>query len=129
MNLEQAIRSRWAADQALNALLPVTRLTVGETSHPVLPYAKLRRGESKPWVRVNTGESFERTEASLDIHCATYDAARSVIDAIGVALEGSVESEGTRFHFVRRSETIRGENDGIYLGLIEFDACACPTVS
>lgn len=127
MDLERMIRSRWSADETLSAILPVERLTVGETSHPVLPFAKLRRRESRPWLRVNTGESFEKIETTIEVRCVSYDATRSVMTAVANALEGVDEGEDSRFTLTREQERIRAEKDGTYVGFVDLIVHSHPT--
>jgi hypothetical protein len=122
MTLEQAIHERWAATDALAALMPAERLTTGRASG-ALPYATLLRQESRPLAATNGGVAVEELSLRLRVWHADHDAGRAVVDAAKTALDGAefYPVEGARLARLRRQgEAAFEHEDGTWRFTVRY---------
>ena len=91
MNLAQAIHTRWAADAALNGLLPVTQVMTGiyVAGEPGSRYATVTLCGGRFEGAANDGSSIDTVTIRIQVHYDHYDAGRSIADALLAAFDRS----------------------------------------
>jgi hypothetical protein len=84
VNLEQTIHTRWEADETLNGLLPVARLTTGPNVPSEWPWAELHPPGGQAGTRTNEGDAVNLVNVQIDIHhdIDHYDAAKTIAEAV-----------------------------------------------
>lgn len=123
MNLEEAIHQRWAADDALIALLPVEKVTTGRSTENSVPYATIQRRGSRTAIRTNTGDALD--EVSLEIHVwhEDHDAGLAITSLVKAAFQRSdfALSGSDRVVQMRRSgDSAVQHADGLWQFSIDF---------
>ncbi len=85
MNILSKIQTLWAADSALNALLPATRLTTGRVApDTILPYATLSGPELRQEGCSNM-TYYDRGRVFIQIWSQTYAQGRAIQDRVCAA--------------------------------------------
>jgi hypothetical protein len=123
VTLEQAIHERWAASQALAALLPADRVTTGRSSRGAVPYVTLLRERSRTALRTNAGDTLEEVTLRMNVWHEDYDAARAIVDQIRVAFDCShfELAGGSRVLRMRRTgDWALQHGDGLWQLTIRF---------
>ena len=123
MNLEQAIHQRWAATDALNALLPAENLVTGRASGRSTPYATLVRQRSRPVVSSNTADAIDEVTLRFHVWHDDHDAALAIARQVKTAFNRSRFdlAGGDRVIGMRRTSD-RGtqHDDGLWQVILEF---------
>jgi len=123
VNLEQAIHQRWAATDALNALLPAENLVTGRASGRSTPYATLVRQRSRPAVSSNTADAIDEVTLRLHVWHDDHDAALAIARQVKTAFDrGRFDlAGGDRVISMRRTgERVSQHDDGLWQVTLEF---------
>lgn len=127
MELAAAIHTRWAADEALSALLPAERLTTGLSpgDTPAEPYATLTIAGGRSPVYANDGSSVESLTVRFRIAHSVYDEGGPIVDAVLAAFDRSdfALAGGGKVVAMQRTGWPQESQDtasGGWLWLIEF---------
>lgn len=128
MILEQAIHERWAASQALAALLPADRVSTGRSSSSTVPYATILRQRSQTALRTNAGDTLDEVTLGINVWHEAYDAGRAILDQVRATFDRSAFDlpDGSRvLHMRRASESAFQHSDGLWQLSIQFLARVC----
>ena len=127
MDLAAAIHARWAADEALSALLPPGRLTTGLSpgDEPADPYATLTIAGGRGPVYANDGSSVETLTVRFGIAHAVYDLGGPIVEALLAAMDRSdlALAGGGKVVAMQRTGWPQESQDpasGRWLWLVEF---------
>ncbi len=114
MNLEQAIHERWAAAEALCALLPAEKLRTGAARGLELPYAVLTRKAGRNVFRTSGGQALDEVILAVCVRHEEYDAGRAVVREVMAAFDNSdfSLSDGPRVVAMRRTGETAPLHDG-----------------
>jgi hypothetical protein len=93
MNIGQVLHARWAANNALNTLLPVAKVMTGTffAIDPVFPYATITRPGDTTEDYDNEGAAKERVTVRVTVyhHRDNYDEGLAIADAVKSAFDRS----------------------------------------
>ena len=89
MKLEEGIHQRWAASNALVALLPASSVKTGRNVGDTLPYATVLRRGSRTAFRANSGEALDEVSLRIRIWHDDFDAWRAIAEAAKAAFDRS----------------------------------------
>lgn len=109
MSLETMIRTKWSEDAALNALIPVERVTTSWPARPLSPLAVLRIGKRTRVARANTGEAFDRIDIGVEIWGETRgeaDSAGALARELLDSAAEQVDGETRRLRFIDQESTL-----------------------
>ncbi len=123
MNLEQAIHQRWAASDALAALLPAEHLKTGRSLAGSLPYATITRKSCRTAFRTNAGDALDEVALRISVWHGDYNAGRSVVEQMKAAFDRSSFdlSGGARVTQMRRTDdSALQHDDGTWQFIIDF---------
>jgi hypothetical protein len=83
MNLGQAIHTQWAADTALNTLLPAaTKLSTGTAFDATMPYATILRTGTESVSTSNDGVTVANVQVTVKVFSDNYDTGAAIADAV-----------------------------------------------
>lgn len=123
MNLEQAIHERWAASDALNALLPAENLKTGRSFGDGMPYATLARVENRTILRTSAGDALDEVRLRVNVWHDEYDAGRAVAEEVKAAFDrGSFALSGNDrvVQMLRTNDFASQQEDGAWRFTTEF---------
>lgn len=124
MKLMQGIYERWAANQALNALLPASRVFTGASLDPALPLAVISKQSDRPGPYQSDGSSIDTVVLRIRVFHAHYDAAADIIDAIKKAfdrLSFDLEGGDVVLNMRRLNDYEQQRPDGAWEMIIDFN--------
>ena len=122
MTLEEALHARWAASEALAALLAADRLSTGP-AHAARPYAVLARGPTRTLLRTNAGDALDEVEIAFHIHHDDHAAAGEIAREVKAAFDRSAWDlgDGRRvLRMLRTGETVVPRGDGGWEFVVAF---------
>jgi hypothetical protein len=122
VTLEEALHARWAASEALTALLAAERLSTGP-AHAARPYAVLSRGPTRTLLRTNAGDALDEVEMSFHIHHDDHAAAGAIAQQVKAAFDRSAwdVGDGRRvLRMLRTGETVVPRGDGGWEFVVAF---------
>ena len=67
MNLAQVIHQRWAAAEALDDLLPASRVFTGMNVNPAMPFAVIAKRNDRPLERFSDGSAIDTIELRIKV--------------------------------------------------------------
>lgn len=113
MNLEQAIHQRWAASDALNALLPAEKVKTGRSLGDSMPYATIARLKNRTVLRTNAGDALDEVTLRVNVWHDEYDAGRAVAEQVKAAFDRSdfALSDGDRVVQMLRTDDFASQHD------------------
>jgi len=123
VNLEQVIHQRWAAAQALNALLPAENVKTGRSAGDPVPYATITRLENRTVFRTNAGDALDEVTLRVNVWHDDYDAGRAIAEQVKAALDRSdfALSGSDRVVQMRRTnDSASQHDDGAWQFTVEF---------
>jgi len=123
VNLEEAIHQRWAASEALAALLPAENVHTGRSLGDTIPYATLTRRANRTALRTNSGDALDEVSLRIDVWHDDYDAGRAIVHEIKAAFDRSdfALSGGDRVVEMRRTDDSASQHDdGVWQFTIDF---------
>jgi hypothetical protein len=82
MNLLQAIHQRWAAAEALNALLPATSFFTGASPNNAPPFATMLKQSDKPDSYETDGSAVDVVVLRMQVVHAQHSAAAEIVHQI-----------------------------------------------
>ena len=123
MNLEQAIHQRWAASEALAALLPAGAVKTGRSLDDTVPYATVTRRANRTVFRTNAGDALDEVTLRIDVWHDDYDAGRAILREVKEAFDRSAFdlTGGDRVTQMRRASDFASQHDdGVWQLTIDF---------
>ena len=123
MNLEEAIHQRWAASEALAALLPADGVKTGRSLDDAVPYATLTRRANRTAFRTNAGDALDEVSLRIDVWHDDYDAGRAIVHQVKAAFDRSdfELSGGDRVvQMCRTDDSASQHDDGVWQFTIDF---------
>jgi hypothetical protein len=124
VNIEEAIHQQWAADEALNAALPVENVVTGLRSGRQVPYATVHRKQNRNVLRSNAGD-LDETTVLIHLWHDDYDAGRAIAQKVQAALDRrafALAGEQRVVRFLRAADSADQHDDGLWQFSIEFRA-------
>mgnify|MGYP005839736353 CR=1 FL=1 len=128
MSLEQAVHERWAASQALAALLPADRVSTGRSSCPTVPYATILPERRQTALRTNAGDTVDEVTLRVNVWHEAYGAGRAIVEQVRAAFDRAafeLPGGGRVLHMRRTSESAAQHGDGLWQLSIQFLARVC----
>ena len=123
MNLAQVIHQRWAAADALNALLPASRVYTGVSFDPVLPLAVLAKESDRPDSYQSDGSAIDLVVLRIRVFHAQHDAAAKIIHQIKKAFDRTtfdLTGGDTVLDMQRTNDHEQQRSDGSWEMTIDF---------
>ena len=124
MNLAQVIHQRWAADEALDNLLPAARVYTGMSVDPTTPYAVITRQSDRPVAYLSDGSTVDRVGLRVGVFHDNYDAGAAIVHQVKVAfhLAQFALSGSDRVINMQRSNDFEQQSaDGVWEFAVDFD--------
>lgn len=130
MNLAQVIHQRWAAAEALNDLLPTSRVFTGLSPDPTTPYAVITKADDSPGgaggpaAYCNDGSAVDRVRVRIEVFHDDRAAAAAIMHQIKVAFDRSdfaLAGSDRVVNMQRSHDSERQEKDGLWRLVIDFD--------
>ena len=125
MSLEAALCAHWAATPALNALLPVEKLTTGLVRGAGTPCAALIPKVCRAALITNAPEQWEEASFAFLVWHESYDAALAIADALRAAFHRAtlqISPQARALRIMEKSRSARQHADGLWLIRIDFEA-------
>jgi hypothetical protein len=122
VTLEETLHARWAASEALTALLAAERLSTGP-SHAARPYAVLARGPTRTLLRTNAGDALDEVEVAFHIGHDDHDAAGAIVQQLKATFDRSAFDlgDGRRvLRMLRAGETVVPQAGGAWEFVVVF---------
>jgi hypothetical protein len=123
MNLSQVIHQRWAADGALSALLPASRLSTGMSVDPTPPYAVITRQSDRPAAVFSDGSAVDRVGVRVQVFHDNYDAGAAIAQQVKAAFhlaEFALAGSDKVFGMQRINDFERQGDDGLWQFVVDF---------
>jgi len=123
MNLEQAIHQRWAASDALAALLPAANVKTGRSFGDPVPYATIARETSRTVFRTNAGDALDEVTLQINVWHDSYDAGLAVVEQVQAAFDRSgftLAGGDTVVQMRRVADSTRQHEDGRWQWTVKF---------
>jgi len=123
MNLAQAIHQRWAANAALNDLLPASRVYTGLSFDPVRPFAVISKESDQPHTYNSDGSAVDTIGLRIQVFHDHYDAGAEILHHIKAAFDRtSFDLAGSDkvLNIQRSNDWERQHNDGAWQFVVDF---------
>jgi hypothetical protein len=124
MNLAQVIHQRWAANSALNNLLPATRVYTGLSFDPLRPFAVISKEKDRPESYHSDGSAVDVVGLRIQVFHDHYDAGAGIVQQIKTAFDRTnfnLAGNDKVLNMQRSNESERQNNDGVWQFIIDFD--------
>jgi len=124
MNLAQVIHQRWAADSALDNLLPATRVYTGLSFDPARPFAVISKESDKPETYQSDGAAIDAVGLRIQVFHDHYDAGAEIVHQIKAAFDRTafdLAGSDKVLNIERGNDSERQTNDGVWQFTIDFN--------
>jgi hypothetical protein len=124
MNLAQMLHQRWAAAEALNDLLPASRVYTGMSVDATTPYAVISKEHDRPLGFHNDGSAIDSIGVRFEVFHQDYDAALAIMEQIKKTFDRSdfTLAGGDKVISMQRLNDFEvQENDGLWRLVIDFN--------
>jgi hypothetical protein len=117
MSLEQAIHEQWAAEAALNSLVPAARVFTGmAVGEVVRPYVVLAERQSHAELRASGGGAVDRVQLAFHVFAADLDEAKAIAAAVAEHFDRSsfARDEGAVLAMRMHAASEHMHDDGVW---------------
>ena len=124
MNLAQVIHQRWAADAALDALLPASRVYTGLSFDPARPFAVMSKESEKPVTRHSDGSAIDAVGLRIRVFHDHYDAGAAIAGQIKKSFDcAAFDLAGSDkvLDMQRADDSEKQTDDGVWQFTIDFN--------
>ena len=124
MNLAEVIHQRWAAAEALNNLLPASRVYTGISVDPTTPYAVISKESHRPAICYNDGSAVDTVGVRIQVFHDNHDSGAAVLDQVKAALDRTdfaLSGSDKVIDMQRSNDFQRQEEDGVWQFVIDFN--------
>jgi len=124
MNLIQVIHRRWAAAEALNAVLPAAQVFTGMGTDPTVPSAVICKRSDRPLESFSNGSGTDLVVVRIEVFCESYDLGAAAIHEIKTAFDRTAFDldDGDRVLLMRRSNDFENQAAaGTWQMVIDFE--------
>jgi hypothetical protein len=124
MNLAQVIHQRWAANSALNNLLPAARVYTGLSFDPVEPFAVISKEKDRPETYHSDGSAIDVVGLRIQVFHDHYDAGAAILHQIKTAFDRTnfdLAGSDKVLNINRANDSERQTDDGVWQFIIDFD--------
>jgi hypothetical protein len=123
VNLEQAVHQRWAASEALAAMLAAERVTTGRSLGDSVPYATITRRQCRTAFRTNAGDALDEVTLRIHVWHDDHEAGRAIVEQVKATFDRSdfELAGGARVVQMRRAHDAAVQHDdGTWQFTVEF---------
>lgn len=124
MNLAQVIHQRWAAAEALDQLLPASRVYTGMSVDPRPPYAVITRQSDRPSAYFHDGSTVDQVGVRVQVFHDNHDAGAAIVHQIKRAFHQSqfaLSGSDKVINMQRANDSERPNDDGLWQFVIDFN--------
>lgn len=124
MNLAEMIHQRWAAAEALNELLPASRVYTGLSVDPSTPYAVITKHSDRPLARHNDGSAVDLLGLRIQVFHDKRAAAAAVVHQVKAAFDRTdfaLSGSDKVINMQRSNDFEVQEKDGVWRLVIDFN--------
>jgi hypothetical protein len=124
MNLAQVIHQRWAANSALNNLLPAARVYTGLSFDPSEPFAVISKEKDRPETYHSDGSAIDVVGLRIQVFHDHYDAGAAILHQIKTAFDRTnfdLAGSDKVLNIKRANDSERQTDDGVWQFIIDFD--------
>ena len=124
MNLAQVIHQRWAADEALNGLLPASRVYTGMSVDPTTPYAVITKQSHRPMAYLSDGSTVDQVGVRVQTFHDNYDAGAAIVHQIKVAFhqaEFALSGSDKVINIQRSNDFEHLDRDGVWQFVVDLN--------
>jgi hypothetical protein len=124
MNLAQVIHQRWAANSALNNLLPAARVYTGLSFDPAEPFAVISKEKDRPETYHSDGSAIDVVGLRIQVFHDHYDAGAAIMHQIKTAFDRTnfdLAGSDKVLNINRANDSERQTDDGVWQFTIDFD--------
>ena len=124
MNLAQVIHQRWAANSALDNLLPATRVYTGLSFDPVRPFAVISKESDKPETYQSDGAAIDSVGLRIQVFHDHYDAGAEIVHHIKAAFDRTafdLAGSDKVLNIERSNDSERQTGDGVWQFTVDFN--------
>jgi hypothetical protein len=123
MNLAQVIHQRWALADALDELLPASRVFTGMNVNPAMPLAVITRESDRPIERFSDGSALDAIEVRIHVFHDDLDAGEAIVHQIKLAFDNThfdLAGADKVLHMRRVNDWRRQGDDGAWQFVLDF---------
>lgn len=123
MNLAQVLHQRWAAAEALNALLPVSRVFTGMSTDPVAPFAVISKRSGRPLASFSDGSGIDVVGVRIQVFHERYDSAAAIVEQVKTTFDRTafpLAGSDRVLHVERTNEFEGQEKNGTWRMVIDL---------
>jgi hypothetical protein len=124
VSLLQTIHQRWAADEALSALLPASRVYVGTNTDPTVPLAVIGKKSGRPRTACNDGSTVDAVGVRVQVFHGEYDSALAIAEQVGAAFDRAafpLTGGDKVIHMRRTNDREQQQDDGAWRMVVDFE--------
>ena len=125
MNLAQVIHQRWAAAEALDDLLPASRVFTGMNVNPAMPFAVIAKRNDRPLERFSDGSAIDTIELRIKVFDDDLDDGAAIVHEIKTAFDNTqfdLAGSDKVIQMRRTNDTQQQADDGSWQFVVDF-AC------
>ena len=123
LTLMQAIHGRWAADTALCALLPASRVSTGTAPGAALPLAVIVAESDRPLAACNDGSTVRSVGVQIVVLHGSYAVAATIVEQVTAAFDlADFDLDDGRVIDMRKTNGSeqQQQDDGVWRMVVDF---------